>query len=214
MSFSRSALLAGLAVASMLWLSGCATFRYYNITDFNTVVVDPGHGGRDAGATSPRLRRIGRLQEKDLALDVARRLEGKLSDAGFRTVMTRRSDRFIPLDDRVAISNAHFKSVFISIHFNDTRRRSIHGVEVYHNRRGTWQLAERIDRSLASMSQGENRGVKTARYRVLRNSQGPALLVECGFLSNPAEAVRCADPVWREEVATRLARAIIAQRQP
>lgn len=184
---------------------------YYNVTDFDTVVIDAGHGGHDSGAFT-RGRRA-RYLEKDMTLDVARRLEPKLRAAGFRTVMTRRTDRFVTLDGRVAISNAQRDSVFVSIHFNDARRRAVHGAETYHNGRGTWQLAERIERSLASMPGGANRGVRTARYRVLRKSRGPALLVECGFLSNPVEAARCASPVYREQVATRLAQAIIAQRR-
>lgn len=209
----RSALLLLAALAFSIFLSGCQTVGYYNVTDFDTVVVDPGHGGGDAGASSHR-RRGGVLLEKDLALDVGRRVASKLREAGFRTILTRRDDRFITLDDRVDCSNAYSKSVFVSIHFNDAYRRKVHGAETYHNRRGTWQLAARIQRSLANMPCGEDRGVKIARYRVLRKSKGPALLVECGFLSNPAEANRCANAAWREQVATRIAQAIIAQRKP
>lgn len=209
----RSAFLLLAALAASVFLSGCSTVGYYNVTDFNTVVVDPGHGGNDAGASSRRRRRSV-LQEKDLTLDVGRRVASKLRAAGFHTVLTRRDDRYITLDDRVDCSNAYRKSVFVSIHFNDAYRRRVHGVETYHNRRGTWQLAGRIQRYLASMPNGEDRGVKTARYRVLRKSKGPALLVECGFLSNPKEADRCANAAWREQVASRIAQAIIEQRQP
>ena len=207
----RPVLLLLLALGCMFWLSGCATVGYYNVTDFDTVIVDAGHGGHDSGAST----RGGRLHllEKDLTLDMARRINGKLRDAGFRVVMTRVNDRFIPLDDRVDCSNAYRKSVFVSIHFNDTSRRSVRGAETYHNRRGTWQLAERIEHSLASMPGGEDRGVRTARYRVLRKSEGPALLVECGYLSNPREAANCGNAAWREQVATRISNAIIAQRQ-
>lgn len=207
----RAVLLLGLALGFSIFLTGCSTIGYYNVTDFDTVVVDPGHGGHDSGA-STRGRRPP-LLEKDLTLDVGRRVAAKLRDAGFRAILTRRDDRFIPLDDRADCSNAYSKSVFVSIHFNDTSRRSVHGPETYHNRRGTWQLAARIERSLASMPYGEDRGVRTARYRVLRKSEGPALLVECGYLSNPAEANHCANAAWREEVATRIAQAIVAQRR-
>ena len=207
----RPALGAALGLACMVWLGGCASIHYYNVTNFNTVVIDAGHGGRDSGAYTKDRR--SRLLEKNLALDVARRLEGKLSDAGFHTVMTRSIDRFVSLDDRARISNAHRKSVFIAIHFNDARRRSVHGAEVYHNEKGTWRLAERIERALASMPGGANRGVKTAHYSVLRHSEGPALLVECGFLSNSSEAAHCASAAWREQTADRIAQAIIAQRR-
>jgi len=202
--------LFGCALCFLL-LGGCAVTPYYNITDFNTVVVDAGHGGRDSGASTRGSR--SRLLEKDLALDVSRRVAVKLRAAGFRTIMTRSDDRFIPLDERADISNAQSKSVFVAIHFNDTRRRSIHGAETYHNGRGTWQLAARIERYLAAMPCGANRGVHTANFRVLRKSRGPALLVECGFLSNPDEAARCANAVWRDRVADCIARGIIEQRR-
>jgi len=202
--------MATLAATCTLWMGGCAT-PYYNITDFNTVVVDPGHGGRDTGAFTRRRRP--QLLEKDLALDVGQRVAVKLREANFRVIVTRRDDRFIALDDRVDCSNSYRKSVFIAIHFNDSSRRSASGPEVYHNGRGTWDLAARMERYLAAMPGAENRGVKTAGYRVLRKSRGPALLVECGFLSNPREANRCANPVWRDQVAERIARALILQRR-
>jgi len=208
----RTVFLTSLAATCMLWMGGCASFQY-NITDFDTVVVDPGHGGRDTGARSRARRGTPQLYEKDLALDVGRRVAVKLREAEFRVIVTRRDDRFITLDDRVDCSNSYRKSVFVAIHFNDSSRRSAHGPEVYHNRRGTWEMAARMERYLAAMPGSENRGVKTARYRVLRKSRGPALLVECGFLSNPSEAARCANPAWRDEVATRIARSIIAQRR-
>lgn len=211
----RSVLLVVVGLAASAFLSGCASFRYYNVTDFDTVVVDPGHGGHDLGATSQggRGRSRYRLQEKDLTLDVGRRLAAKLRDAGFRVILTRKDDRFIPLEDRSDCSNNYSKSVFISIHFNDSVRRSARGVEVYHNRRGTWQLAERIEDSLAAMPGAERRGVKTARFHVLRKSRGPALLVECAFVSNPGDAAHCLSAAWREETATRIAQAITAQRR-
>lgn len=205
--------MAAFGLASLVWLSGCSTIPYYNVTDFDTVVIDAGHGGHDSGAFT---RGRPRVLEKDLTLDVARRLEVKLRAAGFRTVMTRRDDRFIPLDERARISNrcnSHGKSIFVAVHFNDARRRGVHGAETYHNGRGTWQLAARIERYLASMPGGTNRGVMTARFRVLRKSEGPALLVECGFLSNSSEAAHCMNAAWREQTAERLAQAIIAQRR-
>ena len=211
----RSSLLLLAALAASAFLSGCASYRYYNITDFDTVVVDPGHGGHDNGATSVygKGRKRTLIREKDLTLDVGRRVAAHLRDAGFRVVLTRRDDRFITLDDRVDCSNNYRKSVFVSIHFNDSYRKGAHGVEVYHNRNGTWQLADRIEDNLAAMSGAERRGVKTARFRVLRKSRGPALLVECAFVSNPGDASHCLSAAWREETADRIARAIIAQRR-
>ena len=87
---------------------------------FSTVVVDAGHGGKDSGA----YRRYG-PPEKMVALDVAQRLEQKLRESQLKTVMTRNSDVFIPLNDRVAMENKQKNAVFVSIHFNDSRKRGL-----------------------------------------------------------------------------------------
>ena len=206
----------------LLGLAGCATPESRQITKFTTVVVDAGHGGHDSGALSRTSRvkikrryvSVGtRVQEKDLALDVARRVKAELAGSGLRVVMTRDDDRFIPLDGRVAISNQRRDSLFVSIHFNDSRKRNIHGAEVYHNARGTEDFARRMARSLASIPGVSNRGTKVAHFRVLRNSRGPAVLIESGYLSNPAEAARCATPEHRQRLAGAIARAIIEQRR-
>ena len=123
----RVALIALLAV-----LAGCSTFSGTTVKDttktFTTVIVDAGHGGKDNGA----FRRYG-PPEKAVALDVAQRLDRKLRDSRIKTVMTRDSDVFIPLEERVAIENAQENAVFVSIHFNDSRRRVIHGFETYYH---------------------------------------------------------------------------------
>ena len=200
-------------VVFALGLGGCAISPTYpEVKDFKTVVVDPGHGGHDSGAITRG--RKPRIFEKDMALDISHRVASKLRSGGLNVVMTRRDDRFITLDQRVRISNAHEESVFVSIHLNHARRRGAHGVEVYHNNKGTARFAGRVARAVAVLPKSENRGVKTARFRVLRFSRGPALLVECGFLSNPAEASRFASPAYREMVASAIARAILEQRGP
>ncbi len=200
------------AVAAVLWLGGCATAPVYtNVTHFTTVVIDAGHGGHDSGAIS-RGRRT-RLLEKNLALDVALRVDVKLRAAGLRTVMTRHDDTFIPLDERVRISNRERDSIFVSIHFNDSFRRKVHGAETYQNGRGTEELAQRIERAVSATPSSVNRGVMHANYRVLRNSHGPAVLVECGYLSNASETARCGTPAHREKIASAIARAILDQRR-
>jgi len=191
------------------WLGGCASPG--GVSKFTTVVIDAGHGGHDSGALS---RRTGRLiKEKDIALDTALRVERKLRAAGVNTVMTRRDDRFIPLNTRVAISNRHRHSIFLSIHYNDSPKRHINGVEIYHNRRGTDRLAYDLLASISRTAGHRKRFVKTANFRVLRYSQGPSVLVECGFLSNASEAARCADPLHREAIAEAIVQAFLKQRR-
>jgi N-acetylmuramoyl-L-alanine amidase len=240
-----TAALAALGLGIVFFLTGCvAPGGYRQATGYNTVVLDPGHGGHDSGTMSRNERLVtttktvkgkstgkgknakpkqvtttrvvsgggARILEKDVALDVALRVRRHLREAGLKVVMTRRDDTFIPLPKRAAISNAQRNSIFVSIHFNDSRKRDVHGMETYQNSRGTEQLAARIERAIASCPSGVNRGVRKANYHVLRNSKGPAVLVECAYLSNPDEAARVANPAYREALAAAIARAILEQR--
>ena len=193
------------SVCCALYLSGCAGAVRDTSRTFRTVVIDAGHGGHDSGATS----RAGGA-EKNATIRVAQHLEEKLRAAGFRTVMTRTDNTFIPLDARAAISNRQNNSIFVSIHFNDSPKRGIRGVETYYNSRVAILLAEKIEQSISELSPG--RGVKHANFRVLRKNHFPAVLVECGFLSNPGEGSRCASAGYQDAIAARLAEGITAQR--
>src|SRR5215470_16882172 len=113
---------------------------------FDTVVVDAGHGGKDNGA----YRKFGGA-EKIATLDVAERLARKLRESDFNVVMTRSSDVFIPLEDRVAIENTQKNSIFVSIHFNDSGRRKIRGFETYYHDANSVALANRIQSKLLTM---------------------------------------------------------------
>jgi len=193
-----------LAIGSLIVLGACATTRTSAIKNtsktFTTVVVDAGHGGKDSGA----YRRYG-PPEKLVALDVAQRLDRKLRESQIKTVMTRSSDVFIPLDERVRIENAQKNAVFVSIHFNDSRRRGIHGYETYYHSGVSFELASLIQAKLMTIPH-------TANFRVLRLATCPAILVECGFLSNRAEGNQSRDWEYRELLADRIAEAIVEQR--
>ena len=152
---------------------------------FSTVVIDAGHGGKDKGAFRSGIR------ESHLTLATAQRLEKLLKRKGLRTVMTRRSDVFVSLGSRVAIANRYRSAVFVSIHFNaclDTRYR---GVETFYGGAASLKLAKAIQTRMAGRLKTRNRGVKTRNFKVLRLTRCPAVLVECGFLSNAAERSRC-----------------------
>jgi len=174
---------------------------------FNTVVVDAGHGGKDSGA----YRRYG-PPEKMIALDVAQRLNRKLRESQLKTVMTRDSDVFIELNDRVAIENAQKNAIFVSIHFNDSRRRRIRGFETYYHSGASFNLANGIQAKLMTIPNSANGGVHTANFRVLRLATCPAVLVECGYLSNRSEGNKTRDWEYRELLADRIAEAIVEQR--
>jgi N-acetylmuramoyl-L-alanine amidase len=188
-------------------LGGCVSGVKDTSRTFTAVVIDAGHGGHDSGATT---RYAGR--EKDGTLDVAMRLRPMVEAAGFRTVMTRSDDRFIPLDTRARISNRQDNVIFVSIHFNYSPRAHIRGTEVYYNSRCSVQMARNILNQVCAISGTSSRGVRKANFRVLKNNQYPAVLVECGYLTNPYEGRRCASGAFRDQVATAIARGIVIQR--
>ena len=167
-----------------------------------TVVLDPGHGGRDNGA-----RWYG-VSEKTLNLDVARRVERHLKKRGIRVVMTRRSDTFVSIEQRAAIANRHSDSVFVSIHFNAHTNRSIKGIESFYISSKGKRLADCIQRRLAKRIRTRDRGSKKHHYAVLTKTRGVAALVECGFISNRWECNRCSETWFREILAQEIASGI------
>lgn len=196
-----------LLIGSAALLTGCSGVRDTSRT-FNTVVIDAGHGGHDVGARSGTTG----MAEKTVALDVAQGVEKRLRAAGFRTRMTRNGDQFIPLDKRAAISNGERNAVFVSVHFNHARTHRASGTETFYNSGASAALAAKVQRSLARVTPTPDRGVKTANFRVLRKARYPAILVECGFLSNAAEARLAASPAYRAALADSIASGIIEQR--
>ena len=192
-------------------LASCGTVQQQAVTNtsrtFTTVVVDAGHGGKDNGA----YRRYG-PPEKNANLDVAMRLARKLRESNFRVVTTRSTDVFIPLEERAAIGRAQKNSIFVSVHFNDTRRRGIHGFEVYYHSPAAYPLAQRVMNHLLTIRGAVNRGVHHANFRVLRKAAYPAVLVECGFLSNRTEGSEAASGSYRDLLASKIANAITEER--
>lgn len=191
----------------MFLVGGCTTVATNTSHSFETVVVDAGHGGKDSGAV-----RRHAPPEKAVALDVALRVDRKLRESQLKTVLTRSNDTFIELDNRVALGNEQKNAIFVSIHFNDSRKRGIQGVETYYYSPYAYDLAAAIERNLSTLPGTANRGVHTARFRVLRNVQYPSVLVECGYLSNRSEARDVADAEHREKLADKIAEAIVDYR--
>lgn len=175
---------------------------------FDTVILDPGHGGHDRGAA------IGFVYEKHLALDTARRVQQLLQSAGLKVVMTRESDVFIPLEGRSSIGNSHSGAIFVSIHYNYSRGGSGHGIETFHCHDNSAQLAGYIQAYVIKETGLDNRGVKHANFHVIRaTTRNPAVLVECGFVSNRSERGAMMAGNYRERIAEGIAKGIIAWRQ-
>jgi N-acetylmuramoyl-L-alanine amidase len=166
---------------------------------FRTVVIDPGHGGHDNGG------QWGKVYEKHLALDTSVRLERSLKRMGYQTVMTRRSDSFISLPQRVAIGNRYKNAIFVSMHFNYTWKQQVSGLETFYYSREGQRLANCVQNSLIRYTRTVNRNAKFARYYVIRNSSLPAILVEGGFVSNEEERERMKTGEFREAIARGVA---------
>lgn len=172
------------------------TCGFSSAARFSTVIIDPGHGGKDKGAY------WGGLRESTLNLKVAQHLEGLLKKRGIRTVMTRRSDVFVSLGSRAAISNRYRSAVFVSIHFNASKNRAIKGAETFYWGERGRIIAGAIQRRLPSRLKTVNRGAKRHGFTILVQTRCPAVLVECGFISNTRERGRCAT-VWYQQTAAR-----------
>src|SRR5256712_2784397 len=165
-----------------------------------TVVIDAGHGGHDRGGIPGQ-----RIAEKDMTLDVAQRLRSVLAATGYRVVMTRDSDVFVPLATRVAIANSYRNAIFVCIHFNATQRSGAGGIETYFYSRDSLQLASAIHSYVAGGAPSSNRGVRRRGFYVLRKTNIPAVLVECGFLTNPTEAAYAQTASYRQKLAEEIA---------
>tara|TARA_R110000850_G_scaffold49460_11_gene122036 strand:- start:702 stop:1313 length:612 start_codon:yes stop_codon:yes gene_type:complete len=170
---------------------------------FKTVIIDPGHGGRDLGASDSY------VYEKHINLDVARRLERALQDAGFKTIMTRSKDEFIALSERSSRANRYRNAVFVSVHFNSAYRTAALGIETFYRSSGSEKFASFVQTELIKNIGATDRGVKTANFSVLRYTKHPSILVEGGFISNKTERSAMMEPQYRQVVADSIARGII-----
>lgn len=175
------------------------------------VAIDPGHGGRDPGAVG-----IGGLQEKTVAFPVSLRVAELLREAGVNVVMTRNSDITLDLEPRVTIANNANATVFLSIHANaiSLSRPDVNGIETYYYSETGRQLANIIHANVLPASGLGNRGVKQARFYVLRNTAMPAALLELGFVTGAEDVVKLRDPAWQERMAQAITRGLLQYLEP
>ncbi len=155
-----------------------------------TVVIDPGHGGRDPGAVG-----IGGLREKDINTTVSRRIQASLQAKGINAVLTRADDRELDLQPRVNIAERADADIFVSIHSNaiSMSRPDVNGLETYYYSSG-FRLAQTIHNNVLQRTDLRDRGVRRARFYVLVNTSMPAVLVETGFVTGSEDAARFRNP--------------------
>lgn len=199
------------------------------------VMVDAGHGGKDPGARNTHLE----LEEKALVLDFAKVLARHLQKAGFEVSFTREEDRFLGLAERARIANSSGSDVFLSLHFNASAKPGVSGVETFAftphrtpssaradlsatdlrrypgNANDTWNLllGFYVQRQMQESLPVKDRGLKRARFVVLRDLEIPGILIEGGFLSHDAEARRVATSAYRERLATAITKGVSTYRR-
>ena len=192
----------------------------------NFVVLDAGHGGMDTGTSAQG------MHEKDGTLDITQRVAGRLSALGVKTVLTRSKDHYLELDERVVPTTRRGAMAFVSIHLNSSKVKAVQGVETYFSSqrkmldaaalRKNLQLGDGaemedhrsellaglIQRNVAAATGAPDRGVRDSRLHVARNSNCPAVLVECGYLTNKDEALRLKRSAYKDKIATAIAESI------
>ncbi|MBI2104396.1 MAG: N-acetylmuramoyl-L-alanine amidase [Candidatus Omnitrophica bacterium] len=225
------------ALALVLVVAGCATPEVYAPPRMPParvparpagwdVVLDPGHGGQQFGARGRR-----GTAEKSVTLDIAHRLKRYLEQAGLRVMLTRTGDQTVPLAQRSEIGKRSGAWAFLSIHANAAKNAAASGFEVYYlpdaaqYGRGvayastrslpdaSYRLARLIQREFRRDWPLQDRGIKQARFHVLKHTLIPAVLVETGFLTNSRDELLLNDSAAREEIARRLANALLAFRR-
>jgi N-acetylmuramoyl-L-alanine amidase len=161
-----------------------------------TVVIDPGHGGRDGGTVGAR----GTL-EKNLNLATARLLSDKLRAAGTNVIMTRTNDTYVSLSSRVSISHYHKADAFISVHYDSIADRTVKGMTTYYHHLSHKRLSAELHSAVSSRTSLRDRGVRQGDYHVIRENRQPSVLLELGYLSNPAEEMLVSTAQYQEAVA-------------
>jgi N-acetylmuramoyl-L-alanine amidase len=169
------------------------------------VVIDPGHGGRDPGAVG-----IGGLQEKQINTTISNRVQQRLQEAGLRVLMTRTSDQWVDLDARAQFANRAGADLFVSIHANaiSMSRPEVNGLETYYFSSGE-RLARSIHNSVLRNTDMGDRGVRQARFYVLRYTTMPSVLVETGFVTGSVDAARFRNPAAVNQIADGIAQGIL-----
>lgn len=202
------------------------------------IVIDPGHGGENAGTKSV----LGNHYEKEYTLDWALRLRTLLTANNYKVFLTRSNDSDLALSNRVAFAEQHKADLFLSLHFNSAAPNEVEaGLETYcltpagmpssltrefpddlhqcfpNNAFDAQNLsfALRVHRALLQVNGHHDRGIRRARFPgVLRGQQRPAVLVEAGYLSNPQEARQIEDPAYRQKLAEAVVKALLPNGSP
>ena len=205
-------------------------WRHNDHRPVRMVLLDPGHGGMDGGAAS-----AGGLLEKDVALDIAHRVAQRLETRGYRVRLTREEDQSLSLDERIRLAERWHADLFISVHLNGSHDLEARGIETYvlarpgapstntpasrpghtaqvgnGNDHANLLLGYLLQREMIRISGSVDRGLRHARFSVLRDAPCPAALIECGFLTNREDERKLRNPAHLDRLADGVAHAVEA----
>ena len=169
--------------------------------------IDPGHGGRDPGAIGPT-----RLYEKDVTLGISLELGRLLKAAELEPVFTRTDDRTVELITRTALLNNMKCDLALSVHINSAARREADYISTFIQGTGgrAEQLAKKVQAELVQATGWEDGGVRIKNLHMTRETKMPAILVECGFISNPEQEKQLRQPEFQRKLARAIADGVLA----
>lgn len=184
-----------------------------------SVLLDPGHGGHDIGARGRK-----GFDENDINLDITKRVRDKLINRGIKVSMTRTQDQYVTLWKRIALANTANSNLFVSIHTNAAKSKTVNGAEIFYygganksqnganykqNLSKSYRFAKLVQWHLSKDVKIKSRGVKSARYFVLKNARVPAILIEVGFITHAWEGNKLFTPSYRNEIAQAIVESIL-----
>lgn len=170
------------------------------------IILDAGHGGKDQGAS------YGEVLEKELTLEIAKKTKEILEEAGYRVSMTRKDDTFVDLYDRADYANRKNSKVFVSIHCNSSEEDGAEGIETFYaasKEEESQALAQALQTGMVEQTEARDRGIKTADYVVIKETDMPAALVEVGFLSDSGERQLLQQEEYQKKLAEGIAAGIL-----
>jgi len=172
------------------------------------IAIDAGHGGDDLGTKS------GKTLEKDLNLKLAKLVKNRLGKKGIQTLLTRADDRAVPLKLRASFTNANHPKIFVSLHHNAAKNKKASGIEIYYYKdksaksSASHRLGKMILEEMTQATSAKSRGVKAGNFLVIRETNMPAVLIECGFLTHDREGKKLQDPAYQKKLASAIANGI------
>lgn len=191
----------------------------WEAADAPLVVVDAGHGGHDGGAVANG------IVEKALSLQLARLLQEQLAEAGVRVLMTRSTDRYLELEERCQMAAEARAAAFVSLHLNTSSAPEVSGIETYYSSQAgpvfgqlrgeprkaqaAEALARLVQRRAVTSVAAEDRGIKDSQIVVVRRTPCPSVLVECGFLTNKAEAGRLSQKSHQKQLIQGISEGVV-----